>query len=151
MDKVQELMELEALKALKARYFLYIDTKQWEPWLALFTADATLAWDSGVTTRGGNPQTASFSGIEAIRETVVKQILDPTTSVHQGHTPVLELASDTEASGIWSMEDIVISTGPRGTLLHGWGHYHETYRKVDGTWRIASLHLTRLLLNETKL
>jgi hypothetical protein len=31
-----------------------------------------------------------------------------------------------------------------GSELHGYGHYHETYEKVDGTWRIKTLTLTRL-------
>ena len=29
-------------------------------------------------------------------------------------------------------------------LIHAYGHYHETYRKEDGRWRIASVHLKRL-------
>ena len=33
---------------------------------------------------------------------------------------------------------------PNGTRLEGYGHYHETYAKVDGEWRIASSTLTRL-------
>ncbi len=28
--------------------------------------------------------------------------------------------------------------------LEGYGHYHETYEKVGGEWRIASSTLTRL-------
>ena len=44
-----------------------------------------------------------------------------------------------------------------GTELHGFGHYHETYRKdvdtdaVDGDsgWRIASSTLTRLRMDIT--
>jgi len=28
--------------------------------------------------------------------------------------------------------------------LHGYGHYHDEYRKVDGAWRIASSKLIRL-------
>jgi hypothetical protein len=28
--------------------------------------------------------------------------------------------------------------------MTGWGHYHETYRKEAGGWRIASMKLTRL-------
>jgi hypothetical protein len=28
--------------------------------------------------------------------------------------------------------------------MHGYGHYHETYEKTDGRWRISSLKLTRL-------
>jgi hypothetical protein len=30
--------------------------------------------------------------------------------------------------------------------FRGFGHYHETYRKVSGEWRIATLRLTRLLV-----
>jgi hypothetical protein len=37
-----------------------------------------------------------------------------------------------------------------GSRLHGYGHYHETYRKeADGEWRIATLDLTRLRLDHT--
>jgi hypothetical protein len=28
--------------------------------------------------------------------------------------------------------------------LRGYGHYHETYEKIDGQWRIKSSKLTRL-------
>ena len=143
MDQLSQLAELEALKHLKARYFLYIDTKQWQEWLGLFTADATLAWDTAVSTGGRDGQTAQFNGIEAIEQNVVRGILDPTTSVHQGHTPVLEIRSETEATGIWSMEDIVVASHRR-RVTHGWGHYHETYRREAGTWRIASTRLERL-------
>jgi len=31
--------------------------------------------------------------------------------------------------------------------LHGYGHYHETYRKIGGEWRIQSMKLTRLRLD----
>jgi hypothetical protein len=44
------------------------------------------------------------------------------------------------------MEDIVEFTD---SVLHGYGHYHETYRKTAGVWRIATLHLTRLKLSQT--
>ena len=30
------------------------------------------------------------------------------------------------------------------SLMHGFGHYHDTYLKVDGVWRIAGSTLTRL-------
>jgi hypothetical protein len=28
--------------------------------------------------------------------------------------------------------------------MHGFGHYHETYRRVKGQWLIATLELKRL-------
>jgi hypothetical protein len=40
------------------------------------------------------------------------------------------------------LEDVV-RFGP-GVNLRGYVHYTETYRKVDGQWRIASSKLTRL-------
>ncbi len=63
--------------------------------------------------------------------------------------PEITLTGPGTASGIWSMEDIV--EFPDGTVLQGYGHYHETYRKVDGEWRIATLHLTRLRMDYRQL
>jgi hypothetical protein len=31
-----------------------------------------------------------------------------------------------------------------GVNLRGYGHYHETYEKIDGQWRITRSKLTRL-------
>lgn len=31
--------------------------------------------------------------------------------------------------------------------MRGYGHYHETYRRIDGEWRIATLRLTRLAVD----
>ena len=31
------------------------------------------------------------------------------------------------------------------TTLHGYGHYYEQYRKVEGSWQIQSFRLSRLL------
>ena len=28
--------------------------------------------------------------------------------------------------------------------MHGYGHYHETYEKLDGRWLIKTIALTRL-------
>jgi hypothetical protein len=59
--------------------------------------------------------------------------------------PEIELLSDTRARGVWAMEDIV-DDGDR--VVHGYGHYHDTYEKVGGDWRIASVHLTRIRMSQ---
>jgi hypothetical protein len=38
---------------------------------------------------------------------------------------------------------------PNGYVLEGAGHYHETYKKIDGAWRIQRLHLTRTRITFT--
>ena len=56
--------------------------------------------------------------------------------------PEIELTSPTTATGTWAMEDWL--RWPDGRELHGAGHYHEEYEKVDGRWRITKMTLTRL-------
>ena len=72
----------------------------------------------------------------------LRETLDGTVTVHQGHMPEIDLTSETTATGIWALHDIVI--WPNGMRLDGYGHYHETYEKADGGWRIKSSTLTRL-------
>lgn len=43
---------------------------------------------------------------------------------------------------MWALEDVV-RLAP-GVNLRGYGHYDETYQKIDGRWFIATSTLTRL-------
>ena len=52
------------------------------------------------------------------------------------------MTSPTTARGVWALEDVV-RFGP-GVNLRGYGHYTETYEKVDGQWLFTSSTLTRL-------
>lgn len=141
-SEIQHLLELQALQQLKAQYCRYLDTKRWSDWLALFTNDATLCADNAPSGGGRDPETGpTYSGIKAIGDFVVP-LFTGVESVHQVHFPEIQLIGDTEASGIWGMEGI--AQFPDGSFAHGYGHYHETYRKVDGQWRISTTHLTRL-------
>jgi hypothetical protein len=60
----------------------------------------------------------------------------------------VEVTSGTTASAVWSMDDVL--RWPEGAEMHGYGHYHETYEKVDGEWRIKTLRLTRLRVDHWK-
>ena len=63
-------------------------------------------------------------------------------TVHHVHAPEISLTSMTAARGVWAMTDLVRLLP--AVTLHGYGHYHETYEKRDGQWRITSSRLTRL-------
>lgn len=139
-----ELDAIEQIKKLKARYFRCMDTKDWDGWREVFTEDASLEFDLAVSTLGRPGQPApKLVGRDAILAYVSKAFATNQT-VHHGHMPELELLSETRARGVWAMEDIV-DDGDR--VVHGYGHYHETYRKVGDAWRIASVHLTRIRLS----
>ena len=145
---MDEWREIEAIKQLKARYFRVLDTKQWVAWGALFTEDAVVKVHSEVSTWSEPTEPRQvFRGASAIM-TQVRDLIDNSVTVHHGHMPEIELVSPTEAKGIWAMEDIVENVGAR---MRGHGHYHETYHKTDGGWRIATLELTRLRMESVTL
>lgn len=145
MTDVERLIAAEEIKQLKARYFRYMDTKQWSGWEEIFTTDAVM--DVSEERVPGGPQDGIVKGRDKIIPFVSK-VLEGVVTVHHGHMPEIEVTSDTAARGIWSMEDKL--RWPDGkTTLHGYGHYHETYEKVAGKWRIKTLKLTRLRTDRT--
>jgi uncharacterized protein (TIGR02246 family) len=142
VDALGRLEAIEEIKALKARYFRCMDTKDWAGFAEQFAPHATMDMTSenaGVTT--GRHDIAAF----------VEAAVGDVTTVHHGHTPEIEILSDTTARGIWAMEDeLRWPAGSPITAMHGYGHYHETYEKIDGRWLIASTRLTRLRVDLDK-
>jgi uncharacterized protein (TIGR02246 family) len=125
--------EIEAIRRLKARYFRTMDTKDWDGMREVFTDDVLM----DMTDAGGGIARGADEFMASLRE-----LLDGTITVHQGHMPEIDLTSETTATGTWALNDIVI--WPNGTRLDGYGHYHETYEKRADGWRIKSSKLTRL-------
>ena len=125
--------DIEAIKQLKARYFRLMDMKDWEGMRQVFADDVYI----DTTDSGGRVVEGADDFMDGLR-----QVLANAVTVHHGHMPEIELTSSTTARGIWAMEDRVQwSDGPE---LHGAGHYHEEYEKVDGRWYIKKMKLTRL-------
>jgi uncharacterized protein (TIGR02246 family) len=130
--------DIEAIKQLKARYCRTMDTKDWAAMRRVFTDDVTM----DTTDSGGDVQTGADDFLAFL-----VQVLGDVVTVHQCHTPEIELTSATTATGIWAMEDMLRFAD--GSELHGYGHYHETYRAHAGDWRISSSTLTRLRMDFT--
>jgi len=125
--------DVEAIRRLKARYFRAMDTKDWEVMRRVFADDVVI----DTVEAGGTHVTGADEFLDFLQ-----QALAGAVTVHQGHMPEIDVTSATTATGIWALHDIVI--WPNGVRLDGYGHYHETYEKVGGEWRIASSKLTRL-------
>lgn len=135
MENATAPCEIEAIKRLKARYCRYLDTKEWSLWRQLFADDFR-----GDSTDGGGKVVAGADEFVDFTRVNVGKPSQPTA--HQVHAPEIELLSPTTAQGVWALQDVV-RLAP-GVDLVGYGHYHETYEKVDGQWRIKTLKLTRL-------
>ena len=144
MNDSERLLALEEIKQLKARYFRFMDTKDWAGMRTVFTDDvvtdfrnSTEHYDERLLMTGADIYLKSLSAV-----------LTGVTTTHHGHTPEIELTSETTAAGIWAMEDMLWVDASQSALpfsfMHGYGHYHETYRRVGGRWQIASTRLSRL-------
>jgi hypothetical protein len=130
------MTDLEQILQLKARYFRLMDTKQWEELREVFTRDVVIdtSEDSGTV----------IEGVDDYLPFLISQISEVTT-VHHGHMPEITIIDSDHATGIWAMEDEL--WWPKGhpiSYLHGYGHYHETYKKTAEGWKIASMRWTRL-------
>ncbi len=147
MDDLTKLLAIEEIKQVKARYFRTMDTKDWDGYAEVFAPDAVMDMRSEGSRDGVARDEMVTTGNRAIAE-FVKAAIDTVTTVHHGHMPEVTFTSDMTADVIWAMEDKL--RWPEGSpisTLHGYGHYHETYRLVDGAWKIQTLRLTRLRID----
>jgi hypothetical protein len=138
-----QLEEKEMIRTRKAQYCRFLDTKQFEQWEKLFNPGAKITF-YGVDSR----VLMSFDSFEAFAS-LTRDLFATAQTIHQVHNSEIEFKSDTEASAIWSMEDWHIYApvdGNPSKTLHGYGHYHETWKLIDGAWVIASIELRRTIL-----
>jgi hypothetical protein len=129
----KDLVEIELIKQLKARYFRLMDQKRWDEFADLFTVDCEQSWQSA-------PDQPPGGGIG--REGVVsfiRESLAGMRSTHHGHMPEIELTSPTTAVGIWALYDHCSCDGE--VAFDGAGYYRDEYSKQDGHWLIRSTRL----------
>jgi SnoaL-like domain len=135
---VQRLVDIEEIKQLKARYCRLIDTGRLEEWAELFTSEVRFE-----TPSTGGERVGVGAWLEYVRGRLRGGV-----SAHHCHTPEIDITGPTSATGVWAMADVVRHVKDDGgeVTIRGSGHYLETYAKEGTEWRIASLKLSRLIL-----
>ena len=154
MDDLARLIAIEEIKTIKGKYFRAVDFKDEGGLRDVFADDVDLNYEGACTdpitginyVPDGSGAKGAANGAEMI-VTVMKDMV----SVHHASVPEIEITSETTAKGIWPMVDRLVFTGdaPLKELI-GYGHYYETYEKVDGAWKIKTLRLTRLRVDVVK-
>jgi ketosteroid isomerase-like protein len=133
--KPDDLVEIERIRQLKARYFRGLDAKQWDAWRDVFCADVVVDVQDTPVIEGRDAFIA-----------FLRPVLAGVVTVHHGHTSEIEIMAPSAAKGTWAMEDLLWWPASQGgRQLRGQGWYFEEYRKeADGAWRIAKLVLRRI-------
>lgn len=139
--------DLDRIRELKARYARYADTKQWKKVADLFTDDAVMRFRDVDGNLSNEVTAAEFAR-------TIGERVGAGQPIHHMFSHEVTFSSDTTAEGVWAMEDLIFhdrEAHPEApfSFMHGFGHYHDTYRKVDGEWRISGSELTRLRMEIT--
>lgn len=162
MNDIDTLMAIEEIRRLKARYFRYLDGKRWDDCALLFTPDGTM--DASNPFHARHPVTGEpfvegradlvegldtgdmvMKGRESIA-TKGRELFPEVLTMHHGHMSEIDIESRDEARAIWAMEDRLLFLSEASPIreIQGFGHYHDTYRRINGEWKIASSKLSRV-------
>jgi len=137
---MDQLKEIEEIKVLKAKYFRFLDTKNWIELEACLADEVTFSYP---------PQQINVVGKAALITNFSTRHAH-THTAHTGSMPEIEILSEYHAKGIWFMTDYVVSPQENSSpiISQGFGHYFENYIKEQGKWKIQRILLERLLITK---
>ena len=102
MSDVEQLLEIEAIKKLKARYQRAVDTKDWDLMRSVLAEDAVSVYSDGKHSYEGRDAIVEFlSNPKGLGSTDI-------VSMHHAHTPEIELTGESTATGTWYLEDSIL-------------------------------------------
>jgi len=117
-----------AIAAVKARYFRFMDLKDWTSLRGVFADDA----------RFDHPTLGIFENIDNAVEALKELIGDHWTS-HEGSIPDVTITGPNAAHGIFAMTGHAIIANDE--MGRSFGHYYDDFVRLDGVWKLSSLRL----------
>lgn len=154
VNDLERLVASDEIRELMARYVRFADYKRWNDLAETFLPDGSFTpYDVD-----GNPR-AEMRGRADIAHTIDTTI-GSAKAIHHLFSYEIEVTSPTSATGVFSMEDMVIRAADEPLVpdnsgvrpfrtARGSGHYHARYERVDGKWFIAEMTQSRLTLDFT--
>ena len=130
-----DLEAIEYIQQLKARYFRFLDTANYEGLETCFTADASAYF------KGGNYE-FTLNGWSELEIFYRRSITEKKFGVHNGHHPEITVTGD-YATGIWYLTDTFINLKDN-TTLRGTALYTDDYVRIKDTWKIKHTAYERL-------
>jgi hypothetical protein len=138
--RIRVLEDLEAIKRLKYRYFRCLDLKLWDEMATCFAPDATVDYGGGAY---------RFTGVDAIMRFLRESLARETGALgyHHGHHPEIDLLDDSNARGVWALDNYLFND-PRRRGVRIAAYYRDEYVKRDGRWLIRHTGYTYVFHEE---
>lgn len=125
--RIRALEDIEGIKRVKHKYFRCIDKALWDELVDdCFAEDAIADFGEYGIVRGRESLRLFY------REKVGSAY---SLCVHQGHNPEIDLTSDLTATGIWQLENFMV-TAKTNTGYWITAFYEDEYVKEEGKWKI---------------
>jgi hypothetical protein len=129
-QQLRRLTDIEDIRRLKAAYCAVADDDHnGQALTELFVPDGTWSASISGAFHGHDAMRAHFDAIRASGRIA--------HSSHMVMNPVIDLDGDA-ATGTWSF--LMMYSGSDGSRVRIVGFYHDTYVRVNGQWKFASLH-----------
>lgn len=136
----EDLVDIEAIKAIKYRYIRGVDLRDGDLIGSTLTEDASAAYSAGKL---------SFQGREAIVSFIITSMpAGDFLTAHRVHHPEIVLTGSDTATARWALDDTVIIRSANLTL-RGAAYYEDELVKRDGEWRIKHTGYRRLFEETT--
>lgn len=155
MNDLNALIAAEAIRNIKGRYCIALDTKNRAMFHDLFADDAVADF-SGAQVDPNQPGAGRedairdpLRGPDAITDAAMKAIA-PLITVHHCSTGEIVIESADTARATWPIADILrFPPGRKFKETAAFGYYHETYVRQRGEWKIGTVTMSRLRINNT--
>lgn len=132
-ERITRLEDIEAIRYLQAKYQRCLDSRDFDGLGECFLEDAVSSY--------GN-DTMSYKGRDNIIHFLAKVMSPSMPSGHFIHGGEIDIIDETNAKGIWYLEDR-LNHKKYLVQLHGAAIYHVEYKKVDTKWFISSIGYER--------
>lgn len=146
---VQQLLDIEEIKRLKADYFRLMDAKDWDAFSDVFTDDAEVVFarpeEQFFPPRATRmPDGSAMVGRDELLAWM-REGPPGVTTVHHAHMPQITITGPDAATGFWSMTDYSgwATEDGAGSWLRAVGTHAETYARTAEGWRIRRSVFTR--------
>ena len=131
-ERIRIIEIKDAASMAMYRYWRCLDYKKFDELPDVFTEDAYGDWGMETWRKSGRKEICEWLHANESQEGL--------RLCHFGHNPEITVVSDTEARGIFLLEDWVTIHGL--TIMRGFGQYNMIFTEGDdGVWRIKNLHL----------
>jgi hypothetical protein len=151
VSDIEKLIAINEIRELMARYVRFADDKKFIDLASLFTPEGTFT-----PHKVNGDAWIRMEGRENIAK-IITQGVGQAVAIHHLFSYETKVLTPTTAHSVISMEDWVIHPDdeilPSNEIafrtMHGFGHYHADFVKIDATWYISKLVQTRVKMDFT--